>query len=73
MTTSFLVLLKDGYVLLHIVRGAQDHRDSLVDGCGLDVQNIHGSCCGHASCLLYDERHGVAFIQQPELKQNEES
>lgn len=39
-STSFVMLLVDGKILLHIVRGAQDDRDSLVDVGGLDVQNV---------------------------------
>lgn len=68
MNTSFVMLLADGKVLLHVIRRPQDHGNSLVDVGGLDVQNIHGSCSGHASGLLHDEGHGVAFIQQPQLK-----
>lgn len=65
------MLLGDGEILLHVVRGSQDHGNSLVDGGGLDVQDVHGSCGGHASCLLHDEGHGVAFVQQPQLKSAE--
>lgn len=39
-----------------------------MDGGGLDVKDVHGSSGGHASSLLHDERHGVAFIQQPQLE-----
>lgn len=40
MSTSFVMLLVDGNILLHIIRGSQDYGDSLVDVGGLDVQNV---------------------------------
>lgn len=66
--TSFVVLLVDGDIFLYIIGGSEDNGDPLVDCGGLDVQNVHGSCGGHASGLLHDEGHGVALIQQPQLK-----
>ena len=65
------MLLVNGNIFLHIIRGSEDHRDPLVDIGGLDVQNVHGSCGGHASCLLHDEGHGVAFVQKSQLKDEE--
>lgn len=62
------MLLEDGDIFLYIFGGSEDHRDPLVDCGGLDVQDVHGSCGGHASCLLHDVGHGVALIQQPQLK-----
>lgn len=62
-----MVLFEDGEIFIYIIWGAQDNGNPLVDGCGLDVQNIHGPCGGHASSLLHDEGHGVTFIQQPQL------
>lgn len=67
MFTSFVVLFKDGEIFFDIVRGAQDNRNPLVNRGGLDVQNIHGPCGGHAPSLLHDEGHGVTLIQQPQL------
>lgn len=64
------MLLVNGEIFLHVVRRAEDHRDSLVDVGWLDIQDIHGSCCGQASCLLYDKGHGVALIQQPQLEKD---
>lgn len=72
-STLFVVLPVNGKIFFHIIRRSEDHRDPLVDGGGLDVQNVHGSCSGHASCLLHDEGHGVALIQQPQLKRQQES
>lgn len=69
--TSFVVLLADGKVLLHVVGRPQDHRDPLVDGGGLDVQDVDGAGGGHASGLLHDVSHGVALVQQPQLKGSE--
>lgn len=66
--TSFLVLLADGEVLLHVIGRSQDHRDPLVDGGGLDVQDVDRAGGGHASGLLHDVSHGVALVQQPQLK-----
>lgn len=34
----------------------------------LDVQDVGGPCGGHSSSLLHDEGHGVALIEQSELK-----
>lgn len=67
MTTSFVVLFKDGEIFLHIIRRPQDNRNPLVNGGGLDVQNIPGARGGHASRLLHDEGHGVALVEQPQL------
>lgn len=66
--SSFAMFLKDGDVLLHIIRGTQHHRFPLMDALRLDVQNVCGPCGGHSSSLLHDEGHGVAFIKQSELK-----
>ena len=66
--TSFLMLLTDGKILLHVIGGSQDDGNSLVDGGGLDVQNVHGARGGHASGLLHDVRHGVTLVQQPQLR-----
>lgn len=65
------MLLADGKVLLHVVGRPQDHRDPLVDGGGLDVQDVDGASGGHASGLLHDVSHGVALVQQPQLKGSE--
>lgn len=67
MITSFDVLFKDGEIFIYIIRGAQDNGNPLVNRRGLDVQNIHGPCGGHAPSLLHDEGHGVTLIQQPQL------
>lgn len=66
--TLFVMFLVNWNIFLHIIRGSEDHGDSLVDGGRLDVQDVHGSSGGQASCLLHDEGHGVAFIQQPQLQ-----
>ena len=68
---SLVVLLEHGEVLVDVVRGTQNHGDPLVDVVGLDVQHIHAAGGGEASSLLHDERHGVALIQQPQLKGEE--
>lgn len=61
------VLLADGDVLQHVLGGAHGHGGPLVDALGLDVQDVLEAGGGHASCLLHDVRHRVAFIQQPQL------
>lgn len=66
--SSFMVFLKDGDVLLDIIRGAHHHRYPLMDVLGLDVQDVGGPCGGHSSSLLHDEGHGVALIEKSELK-----
>lgn len=68
VNTSFVVLPKNGEIFVYIIRGAKDNGNPLVNRGGLDVQNIHGPCGGHASRLLHDEGHGVTLIQQPQLK-----
>lgn len=68
LNTSFFMLFTDGKILLHVIGRSQDDGDSLVDAGGLDVQDVHGSRGGHASCLLHDVGHGVAFIQQSQLR-----
>lgn len=66
--TSLVVLFANGKVLLNIVGWPQDNRDPLVDGGRLDVQDVDGAGGGHASGLLHDVSHGVALVQQPQLK-----
>lgn len=63
----FGVFLTDGNVLQHIFRGAHCHGRPLVDALGLDVQDGLEAGGGHAACLLHDEGHGVALIQQAQL------
>lgn len=70
--SSFMVFLKDGDVLLDIIRGAHHHRCPLMDVLGLDVQDVGGPCGGHSSGLLHDEGHGVALVEQSELKRVKE-
>jgi len=67
-----MVFLKDGDVLLDVIRGAQHHRYPLMDVLRLDVQDVGGPCGGHSSGLLHDEGHGVALIEKPELKRIKE-
>lgn len=62
------MFLKDRDVLLDIIRGTHHHRNPLMEALGLDVQDVGGPCGGHPSGLLHDEGHGVALIQQSELK-----
>ena len=61
------MLLVDGNILQHILRGAHSHRSPLMDTLGLDVQDILKAGGGHASCLFHDVGHGVAFVQQSQL------
>lgn len=70
--SSFMVFLKDGDVLLDIIRGAHHHRNPLMDVLRLDVQDVGGPCGGHSSGLLHDEGHGVALVEQSELKRVKE-
>lgn len=70
--SSFMVFLKNGDVLLDIIRGAHHHRYPLMDVLGLDVQDVGGPCGGHSSGLLHDEGHGVALIEKSELKRVKE-
>lgn len=72
LARSLRVLLDEGDVLLHVIRGAQHHGHPLVDGLGLDVQHVHGPSGGHSPRLLRDKGHGVALVQQPQLLGEEE-
>ena len=63
----FGVFLTDGNVLQHIFGRAHCHGRPLVDALGLDVQDGLEAGGGHAACLLHDEGHGVALIQQAQL------
>lgn len=67
-----MVFLKDGDVLLDVIRGAHHHRNPLMDVLRLDVQDVGGPCGGHSSGLLHDEGHGVALVEQSELKRVKE-
>ena len=42
----------------------------MVNGFRLHVQHGLGACGRQASCLLDDVGHGVALIQEPELRRN---
>lgn len=66
-------LLADGDVFLHVVGGAHGHGHPLVDAIRLDVQDVLVARGGHAARLLDDVSHGVALIQQPQLRGNEGS
>lgn len=63
-----LVSLHTGEVLLHILWGSQNEGDSLVNTLWLHLQYRLGACGCHASCLLDNIGHGIAFIQEPELQ-----
>lgn len=65
-----LVFLYTGEILLHVIRGPQNKRHSLVDGLGLHIQHGLGACGGQASRLLDDVGHRIALIQEPELWEN---
>lgn len=67
------VLLADGDVFLHVVGGAHGHGRPLVDALRLDVQDVLVARGGHAARLLDDVSHGVALVQQPQLRGNEGS
>lgn len=72
--SSFLgVPLADGDVFLHVVGGAHGHGRPLVDALRLDVQDVLVAGGGHAARLLDDVSHGVALVQQPQLRGNEGS
>lgn len=62
------MLLTDGDVLQHVLGGAQSHRSPLMDALWLDVQDVLVARGGHAARLLHDEGHGVAFVQQSQLR-----
>lgn len=62
------MLLTDGDVLQHVLRGAHSHRSQLMDALWLDVQDVLVARGGHAARLLHDEGHGVAFVQQSQLR-----
>ncbi len=66
------MFLKDRDVLLDIIRGTHNHRYLLMEALRLDVQDVGGPCGGHPSGLLHDEGHGVALIEQSELKRVED-
>lgn len=63
-----LVSLHTGEVLLYILWGPQNEGDSLVNTLRLHIQYRLGACGCHASCLLDNIGHGIAFIQEPELQ-----
>lgn len=65
---AYLVSLNTGEIFLHIIRGPQNKGDSLVNGLGLHVQNRLGARGRQAPCLLNDEGHRIALVQEPELQ-----
>ena len=54
--------------LLHIVLGAHEDRDALVDLLRLEIQDGLSARGRQATSLLNDEGHGVALVQQTQLK-----
>lgn len=66
-----LVSLHTTEVLLHILGGPQNEGDSLVNTLRLHIQYRLGACGCHASRLLDDIGHRVAFVQEPELHDKE--
>lgn len=67
------MFLTDGYVLQHVVGGAQSHGSPLMDALWLDVQDVLVAGGGHAARLLNDVSHGVAFVQQSQLLREKRS
>ena len=57
--------------VLDVVLGAQEDGRALVDRLGRDVEDGHGARGGQPARLLNDVRHGVALVQQPQLKDSQ--
>lgn len=67
MASLLGMFLTNGDVFQNVLRRTQGHRSSLMDTLWLDVQDVLQTGGGHPTCLLYDEGHGVAFVEQPQL------
>ena len=63
-----IILLETLNQLVDVIARSQEDGRALVNVVGLDVEDGTATVGGDASCLFDDEGHGVAFVQQPQLK-----
>ena len=61
------MLLDEVLQPLHLLLGSQEHRGSVVDRLGLNVQDPMCPVRPRPTSLLHDEGSGVALIEEPQL------
>lgn len=69
--SDFLAVLVDKrQILVDVLRRAHHEGHPLVEGPRPHIQDPLGAGGGRAPCLLHQERHRVALVQQPQLHQD---